>query len=203
MNSAMRLTNIKNVPFTANGVDLITGAEKYLSGLLELPLVEFVKSSFPVVSPIVFHRTQQVWEYAIAAFHLNQIKGKQADQLSCKLMSTAARIYEIEIQRILGALFPLEHPFWVTFYQRLEKEQEKPLLALDALYHCSKGHSKIHYQLLLQILKAILKARYLEMEQQRDHYQNALRLIGDLRLIAFQNWIKLQLNDLPNNSYTF
>ena len=196
MKEQERLRAVRMAPFTASIIDTLTGAERHLQDLLDLPFVGMVKNCFPKILPSKLVLIHQVWTYSIAAFHLRQPFGKSNGITTKDLRRRAARIYELEMQRSLGAIFPLEHPFWQVFYRRQDKELEKALIVLDALHYCSTGESQIPYQLLLQVLKAILRASYLEPENSKDHYQNAQNLIVTLPLSSLNQWLEEQKNDL-------
>lgn len=188
-----RLTTIRLVPLTAREIDWLTAAELYLFDMLNLPLLDFVPVCFPNIVPANLNRVQQIWEYALAAFHLTQKSHSEQDWNRKQFQMNAARIYELEMQRILGTFFPLAHPFWKVFYIRQEIEAGKPLLALDVLHNLSGHKSQIPYQLLLQSLKAILKAHYFYPDEKDTHYRTAQQLITNLPLSDFQIWISEQI----------
>jgi len=194
MNSKERITVIRQSPLTGKEIDLITATERYMDGILELPLITFSLPCFPNQQEKIVKRIAQVWQCHLAAFHLQSIANNMEDHSTNLILRKAKHIYEQEAQRILGSLFSLEHPFWNTFYKRQESELAKLSLAVDALYAITPNPStKIPYQLLLQALKFILKAHYLEPKHQRQHYQNAQRLLVELPLTEFHNWLNEQM----------
>ncbi len=192
MNSKDRISAIKQTPLTWKELDIITAAEKYMKGEIQFPMVDFALPCFPGIAPKVIQKIKQVWQYGIAAFHLQKQSKQQKNTATQKLLVKASRIYEQETQRILGSIFPLEHPFWKSFYQRQETDLKKPLVAIDALHFYTKRQEKIAYQLLTQSLKAILKGQYETQSQKNKYYENADRLLMDLPVEAFKTWLQNQ-----------
>ncbi|MEM6725180.1 MAG: hypothetical protein AAF598_14165 [Bacteroidota bacterium] len=188
-----RLINIRNAPLTAKEIDWLTAAELYLLDLIELPLVHFVSPCFPHIFQSNLDQINLLWEYALAASQLSRKSLEEQEATNQEIQQQASRIYALEMQRILGAIFPLGNPFWRIFYQRQELEEERPLLALDCLHHLSDHQSQIAYQLLLQALKTILKAEHLPEGEKQQQYHHALRLIAKLPIPEFQTWIKQQI----------
>ncbi|MEO1437992.1 MAG: hypothetical protein AAFV80_20790, partial [Bacteroidota bacterium] len=179
----------------AREIDCLTAAELYLIDLLDCPIVQLVRPCFPKVLPTHVEWVQQLWEYGLASAHLAAKSQSEPEYTNQEIQSTASRIYALEMQRIIGALFPLGHAFWRIFYQRQEQVEDKPLLALDSLYHLSDQESQIPYQLLLQSTKLLLHAQGRAQAERQAAYRNAQRLIVRLPLPDFQHWLKAQRED--------
>ncbi len=180
MNSKERILAIKQTPLTWKELDIITAAERYMEDAIKLPMVTFVLSCFPKIDKKNLKKITQVWRYNLAVFHLTKKRKESTDATTQTLLHTASRIYEQEAQRILGSIFPLEHPFWKAFYKRQETDLKKTFVAIDALHFYTNCQEKIAYQLLTQSLKAILQGQH----------ETAERLLMDLPLEDLKSWLQ-------------
>lgn len=196
MSSKTRILEIKEAPLSWREMDLLTASEKYMSGVIELPFIEFVLPCFPDLDDTLNFKIAQVWRYSCASYHLQQNK---EDNYSNLVKQEAALIYQQETQRILGSIFNLKNPFWKSFYARQEQENSKPLITLDALYNATGCQNPICYQLIIQVLKSIIEAHY--TKDANNHYQKALRLMGDLKIPKLRIWTQQQIRNIqPKNS---
>jgi len=193
-NNQTRIQEIKNAPFSWKDRDILTGAEKYMEGAIDLCLVKMTIPCFRELTPDKQEKISLVWKYATAAYHLKKDQSTiHPDVIVQQLKNNAARIYELECQRILGSLFFLENDFWKAFYKRQEVEADKILVALDALHYASTGRHAIAYQLLIQAFRKIIKGHYTKGKNRNTHFKNAKRLLVDLPLSLLQTWLSQQL----------
>ena len=202
MNSKDRLKELKEAPFTWKERDLLTAAEKYMGGEIELPLVEYIIPSFPNIDIQIASKISQIWSYYIAAFQLqsievvNKIESSGQNNQTEQNLLKAARIYELEAQRILGSIFPLQSTFWKVFYTRQEEEGSLLLVAIDAMHYSTACQHQIPYQLLLQCLKSITSGHRAPLESKKLYFQNAKRLLIDLPLTSFRNWLNHEVKNI-------
>ena len=198
MSQKSRIGGITEAPISYKERDLITAAEKFMTGAIDFPIVEYVSVCFPKVESKLSQKIDRVWTCTTAAYHLEQqIKQDDLSQASKKITNNiqlkAARIYEHEAQRILGSVFPMEHPFWKAFYLRQQEELTKPLIAIDAFYFLTQQQKEIDYQLLTQSFKSLLKGYYLNYPNKKNQFENAKRLLVDLNLEKLQAWLNQQM----------
>ena len=198
MTSQIRISGIRNSPISWKERDLLTAAEKFMAGTLELSLVEYTLPCFPAIEEIISKKITYVWACNCAALHLQKATEKTNPLFSKTMQLKAARIYEQEAQRSLGSIFLLDHSFWKAFYTRQEVEETKPIVALDALHFYTHCQEQITYQLLIQSLKAILKAYYETLDLKIKHYQIAKRLLIDQPVPLLQIWLDQQISDTIN-----
>jgi len=195
-NSKERITAIKQTPLSWKELDIITAAERYLKGELNLPIIEFALPCFPIIEKRKFDKINQIWTFSKSALHLHIESEQEQNKATQSILLKARRIYEQEAQRILGSIFPIEHPFWKSFYQRQATAIAQPLVAIDALHYSTNCKEKISYQLLIQSLKAILAAKYeTKLDHPKvkmNHFKNADRLIMDLPLENLKAWLQFQ-----------
>ncbi|GEM_PF-3434038 len=195
-NNKERIMAIKQIPLSWKELDIITAAERYLKGALNLPIIKFALPCFPIIKKREFAKINRIWEFSKSALHLHFESEQQQSKSTQMILLKARRIYEQEAQRILGSIFPLEHPFWKSFYQRQETRLTQPLVGIDALHFYTSCKEKISYQLLTQSLKAILLAHYETKFDNPmgkiDHFKNADRLIIDLPLEKLKVWLQFQ-----------
>lgn len=190
-NDKTRILEIKDAPFSWKEKDILTGAEKYLEDAFNLPLIEMTKLCFSNILIEDQQKIAQVWRYSTAAFHLRKVKIQtQQIDVNIQLKNKAAKIYELECQRILGAIFSLEDNFWRAFYKRQEEETDKILIAIDALYYAALSKKSIAYQLLIQSFREIFKGLYASGKNKNIHLENANRLLIDLPLAELKAWIR-------------
>ena len=189
-----RILETKDAPFSWKERDVLTAAEKYMEHAIDMPLIKFIGPCFPELDDNIFQKINQVWRYSLAGYHLNKIAEQKNHEDA--LLITAANIYKLEAQRIIGSIFPLKHDFWKAFYIRQEQEATKPLVALDIIYYATNCQQQIAYQLLQQSLKSILKGHYLESDERKTCLENAKRLLTDLPTASLQNWINHQLTKI-------
>ena len=188
-----RITAIQNAPFSWKAKDTLTGAEKYMEVIMKISLIEMIHTCFPAISIEKQRKINLIWRYELAAYHLKKTSCTSSESSSIQeLKINAAKMYELEAQRILGALFPLDHAFWKAFYKRQEAESDKILIAIDALHFASKSQSSIAYQLLLQAFRFIIKGQYASGENRYTHFKNANKLLADLPLPELQLWLNQQ-----------
>jgi hypothetical protein len=194
MSNKTRILEIKEGPFSWTERDILTAVEKYMGDAVVFPLVEYAAPCFNDLDAASIKKIAQIWRYLSASFHLQQITKSDVKNNIDVIKHKAARIYEQEAQRILGSLFPLEHKFWTVFYSRQEINNDKLLVAIDALFYSADTKNQISYQLLLQSIKAIAKGYYATHRIKKKHFEDAKRLIIDLPLAPLGLWINAQLN---------
>jgi len=195
MSHKTRILEIKEGPFPWKERDTLTAVEKYMDNAIDFPVVAYATPCFNNRDAASIKKIAQTWRYLSASFHLQQITEEDiANNIDC-IKQKAARIYEQEAQRILGSLFPLEHKFWTVFYSRQETNEDKLLVAIDALFYSSGAKNQVTYQLLLQSLKAIASGYYATNNIKKKHFEDAKRLIIDLPLTPLKQWINTQLNN--------
>lgn len=185
---------MKDAPISWRERDLLTAAEKFMGGMIEFPLIEFTRPCYLNLDAQITPTIAQVWRCTTACIHLNM--SARMDDSNSSLKQKTARIYEMEYQRLLGSLFPLQHEFWKTFYIRQEEELNKVLIALDALYFATKKQGPINYQLLAQSISALTKAYYRKDQSKKENLNKAHRLIIDLPLPDLKTWMIQQLNSI-------
>lgn len=195
MTSQVRIAGIRKSPISWKERDLLTAAEKFLIGTLELPLVEFTLPCFPTIDESISKKITYVWACNCAALHLHKATENTNPLFSKTMQLKAARIYEQEAQRLLGSIFLLDHSFWKAFYTRQELEETKPIVALDALHFYTHGQEQIRYQLLVQSLKTILKGYYEKSDLKINQYQIAKRLLIDQPVPQLQLWLDHQISN--------
>lgn len=199
MNSSpsIRLSAIRNAPLSWREKDILTGAEQHLQAVLTMDIRQMISPFYPDLSTAVQEKINLVWKFELAAYHLVR-KGStgEATALKQELKHQAAHIYELEAQRILGALFPLESNFWKAFYKRQEAATEKNLIAIDAFHFASTKQRPVVYQLLLQIFREIIKGHYADGVARSEHFHNATRLLGNLPLPELKQWLHHQATQL-------
>lgn len=196
-NNKNRIGSINQAPISWKERDLLTASEKFMTGVLDFPLVEYALPCFPKVDPIVHQKIAQVWACTTATYHLNILAEGKPDDSSNMHHLKAARIYEQEAQRVLGSIFPMEHQFWKAFYTRQELEVTKPLVSIDAIHFNTNCQAQIAYQLLLQSIKAILMGHYKNPTDKKNHFENAKRLLMDLPMVSLISWINKSIANNP------
>jgi len=196
MNNKERIMAIKQSPLSWKELDIITAAERYLKGELNLPIIEFALPCFPMIEKIKLDKINWIWAFSKSALHLHFESELEQNKSTQSILLKARRIYEQEAKRILGSIFPMEHSFWKSFYQRQATVLAQPLVAIDALHFSTNCKEKISYQLLIQSLKSILAAKYeSNLDHPKDkinHFKNAERLIMDLPLHELRTWLQAQ-----------
>lgn len=194
MNHRERIQIIKATPLTWKEVDNLTAAEKYLSDLVDLPLVEFLIPCFPIEDSEIKMRIQEISDLSFTALHLKMAGNQEIDSGTKALLQKAIRVYEQETMRLLSHLFPLRHDFWTSFYKRQLTDISKALVTVDAMHHATKCQHNIAYQLVVHALQLILTAEYetaLENQIEKNkQLEDASRLLVDLPIDNFRVWIQ-------------
>lgn len=194
MSSKIRIQEIKEAPLSWKEMDLLTAAERYMAGGIEMDLVEYLLPCYPAADEKLTSQIARVWRCLTAAFHLKRKSMETDEKEILELLAQSAHIYELEAQRILGGLFPLDSPFWKTFYARQELEEDKPLIMVDALHHATGCREQVNYQLLLQALKATLRGYY-EVKIERKHQlETAKKLLTGMPVPQLREWYNQQLS---------
>jgi len=189
MQSKERLLSMKKIPLSWKELDIITAAERYVENELQLDLVEFILPCFPTVEDNLSKKISQVWFYSITGLHLQNEASKLENEDVKGMLIKASRIYEQESQRILGSIFPINHTFWKSFYQRQDSDLTKPLIVVDALHYLDVSKNGIVHQLISQSVFAILQGHYEQNSEFDLPYERAKRLIVDLPLNALKKWL--------------
>lgn len=191
--SQKRLHEVQKAPFSWKERDILTAAEKYMNGALDLPLVDFVLPCFQEMDRDAAMKVAQVWRCLYAGYHLRKVAIEKEANFCNSIQLKAARIYEQEAQRILGSIFSLEHRFWTVFYNRQEEKESKLLIVIDAMYFNTGCKEPITYQLLQQCSNAIIKGYYSTLNLRRVHFESAKRLVINLPLMQLREWLNRQL----------
>ena len=173
---------------------MLTAAERYMDGALEMDMVEYVRPCFPAADEKLSSQIARVWRCLTAAFHLKRKREDSDEKELRELLDQSARIYELEAQRTLGGVFPLDSPFWKTFYARQELDENKPLIAVDALHHATGCREQLNYQLLLQALKATQRGYYEVPAERKRQLETAKKLLTGMPVPQLRNWYSQQLS---------
>jgi len=183
----LRLWVIQDAPFTKQQKDLLTSADFYFKGALDTPLIEFLLPCYPSINKNISDKIEKVWICSSTCFHLMESE-KSTEEIK-KVKELVSHYYSIEAQRILGSLFTIEDTFWETFYKRQINEINKPLVAIDALHQLSVTKDEATFQLLTQCIKSLHYGYYTETDFKKSHIENAYKMIENLPLDAFKDWM--------------
>ena len=187
---SIRINAIRKAPLSWKEKDILTGAERYMDGMMNLSIIELTSPYFSGLSQERQAQIDLVWKYQLASYHLKNGFDLHSESTTVQeLKYKASNIYELEAQRMLGAIFLLESNFWKAFYKRQEVENDKILIAIDALHFATKQQSPIAYQLLIQAFREILKGQYTLEQDQTIHFEKAKRLLVDLSIPQLRLWL--------------
>ena len=200
--------HLETAPFSPFERDVLVASDHWLKGW---PVTFPVPSSFgPVFGDFEERESQSI---AIAGQCSLRIlilaytqEAKPLSTYDQAVLDDAILIYTLEIQRILGGLFSLDHDFWGRLHQRIgglyssrtiltgDRSTDRHgvlLIPFDAMYYLTGSKSQLEYELLTQSVRAFTSSVFDKQEdaaRKRD-LMLALRLLNRLDLEDFDAWI--------------
>jgi len=193
----LRIRAIHETPLRSKERDIITAAERYLAGVMTVPMITHVAPCFTKagrqINQSSLEKIARVWRFNIAAYHLQHQINTAETHIVKPLLMKSKSLYEQEAQRILGSIFPIESSFWNDFYIRQDKELTKNLVAIDAIHHLTGQQNSLAHQLITQSIKYSLLSFYMndddKLVERNEHINKAEKLIMDLPLEELKIWI--------------
>lgn len=205
-----------------------------VQGLLDIrqpeASIQVLYDAFPEVKPTDLDIITAIDQYLTGFTVLHYFIPRDEMESISDAGVSAAHIYLMEAQRLLGSLFPAGSPFWRMYYQRysaamgqqisvlssvrgvasdevhsLQQKLTLLLLPLDVLHSLSKESDSVLYEILLQSYKWLLTGRFVNLlnagAQPHISFDHALRLARPLPLPAYHRFLIQQIKSMTDTNH--
>jgi hypothetical protein len=211
------MSHIRTTPINAYARELLTGTQELLEGCLDMHSDEIFRSEFPDISTDALetlNHVSQCASYMVCLMHAARNSSLALERRNDA--SRAAQVFGLEMQRQLGHLFPMDHPFWLRFYDRhnkalrydrLESEDTQEdqsmhhirnryaafFVPLDCLHYLTNQINYTSYELISQSVGWVLAGYYAPNNTADTDitqvYRKALRLVDRMNLPAYKKCV--------------
>ena len=215
------MSYIRTTPINGYARELLTATQVHLEHCLELNSTVLFSPVFNGLSSTaatqIMH-LEQCASYAMCLKHASLNGNLDID--SRNDAARASQVYVLEMQRIVGHLFDIDHAFWARYYDRhnkalrydhvavevagiheamhhYQRRYAAYLVPIDSLHYLTDQVERTSYELIVQSVSWLLAGYFTPDAQSGDKikaYRNASRIAGSLDLPDYQTFISQLIN---------